>query len=207
MGYQGEAVNLWTNIWLHPKQTIQEIIDTNAQYAVIPLTILYGIWNSLTKASNNEMGDKYELSSILFGSILSGTIGGLITLYVLGWLLKISGTWLGGKATTEHLRAALAWSVIPVICALPLCFVDIALYGNEIFSSETPTITANPIPFFVLLAIQFILACWASVLMFMCIAQVQGFSFWKAIGNFMLAVVLFAAPFVLLGMMISGLRN
>ncbi len=200
-------MNLWTNIWLQPRQTIQEIIDTNAQYAVIPLAILYGIWNALSRASNNEMGDKYELSSILFGTILSGTIGGLITLYVVGWLLKISGAWLGGKATAEHLRAAFAWSIIPVICTLPLCFIGIALYGNEIFSSETPAISADPIPFFVLLAIQFILACWASVLMFICIAQVQGFSFWKAIGNFLLAAVLFVAPFFVLAMIFSAFRN
>ncbi|MDF3123514.1 YIP1 family protein [Rheinheimera sp. 1928-s] len=200
-------MNLWTNIWFQPRQTIQEIIDTNAQYAVIPLAMLYGIWDVLTKASNKEMGDKYELSAILFGATVSGIICGLITLYVLGWLLKISGSWLGGKATAEHLRAAFAWGVIPAICTLPLCFVEIALYGNEIFSSETPAISANPIPFFVLLAIQFLLACWASVLMFMCIAQVQGFSFWKAIGNFLLAAVLFVAPFFVLAMILSGFRN
>lgn len=207
MCYQGDAVNLWTNIWLHPRQSIQQIIDSNAQYAVIPLAILYGIWNALTKAGNNDLGDRFELTRILFGVTISGTIGGLITLYALGWLLKVSGSWLGGKATAEHLRAAFAWGAIPVICTLPLCFIGIALYGNEIFSSETPTISENPIPFFMLLATEYMLAFWASIVTFMCIAQVQGFSFWKAIGNFLLAAMLFVAPFFVLAMLLSGLRH
>lgn len=200
-------MNLWINIWLHPRQSIQEIVDSNAQYAVIPLAILYGIWDAITRAVRKDVGDVQELSAILLAVAVSGTIGGLITLYALGWLLKVSGSWLGGKATAEHLRAAFAWGVIPVICALPLYFIEITLYGNEIFSSETPEISENPLPFFVLVAIEVMLAFWSSVLMFTCIAQVQGFSVWKAVGNFLLAAMLFVAPFFGLAMVFSGVRN
>ncbi|KKO44464.1 hypothetical protein WG68_15530 [Arsukibacterium ikkense] len=162
--------------------------------------------NKTAKALYESLGYQQQteyLHLIMFGALLGGMAGGLISIFLFSWLLKISGRWIGGQATSEHLRAAMAWGAIPILCTLLLWVPLLALYGNAMFSSDTQRITDNLVPYFILIFLELLLAIWGVILIIKCVGQVQGFSAWRALGNVMLAILLFIVPVVLLGVLVA----
>lgn len=195
----------WKDIWFQPRRTIQDIIDTDPRYDVLPLAALVGISNALDRASLKNAGDTLDLAVIIGICVVGGAVSGLITLFLFGWLLEASGRWLGGRGSQLNLRAAMAWGSLPVICTLPLWIPQIVLYGKEIFSQEAPRIGGDPVPFTILLLVELVLAVWGVVLVLKCIGQVQGFSAWRALGNLLLATLLIVVPLLLLLVLLTVL--
>ena len=60
-----------------------------------------------------------------------GAIGGLIGVYLMGALLKITGRWIGGLGDWSAVRAAVAWAQVPAIWAILLWLPRAALLGGE----------------------------------------------------------------------------
>lgn len=192
-----QTLNPWLSIWTKPRQTIQQIVDTNPQHLVLLLAGLSGISESLDRASNRNSGDTLSLTIILPIIILIGPISGIIGLYLYGALIKWTGNWLDGKASGEEVRAAIAWATVPLVFTLPLWIPQIALLGQEIFKSQTPLLDSNLSLAIILLAlviIEFLAAVWSFFLLMHCLGQVQGFSAWKALGNAILAGLVIIIP-------------
>lgn len=189
------ALNPWTSIWTRPRATIRQIVDTDPKYMVIPLAILGGIVQAFDNASTRNLGDELPLGGIIVAALIGGPIGGLISLYLAGWFLRVTGGWLGGKANAEKVRAAIAWGQVPAIATLPLIGVQIALFGIEMFTEFTPELDANDQMLYVLLATgvgEMILGIWAIVAVIKCVAEVHEFSAWRGLGAMFLAfLVLF----------------
>lgn len=198
MSADGLPFHPFKDIWLHPRRAIQAVVDRNPEYQVMPLAVLTGISNALDRAVMKNAGDNLELPIIIGASIGGGILGGVLMLYVFGWLLKVTGKWIGGKSESENLRAAIAWGSVPIVCTLPLWIPMIFIYGKETFSSSMPTMLSNPAPYFVISAVEFVLAIWSLVASLKCIAQVQGFSSWKALGNLLLAAMAIIGPVLVL---------
>lgn len=187
----------WFTWWVKPRQTIQQIIDYDASYLAVPLILASGAFNTLNRASMRSLGDDYDLLTIILISLIAGPIGGLIGWLIFGALLKLTGDWIGGKGDGEAIKAALAWANIPVLFAGALWFIELPLYGHELFTTETPRIEAS-IPLSISLigfaVIEFIIGVWALVLYLRALGQVQGFSAWKALLNSLLAAMIVAVP-------------
>jgi len=196
-----EKSNPWTSIWFKPRKTIQQIVDTNPEQMVLMLAGLSGISQVLSRASMRNAGDTVGLSTILSLAIILGPIGGIISLYISSALLKWTGKWIGGRATVVKIRAANAWASLPSVVALIFWFPQLAVFGREIFMSSTPTLDATPALAFVLLicGVSFmILGVWQIIIGLNCLAQVQEFSVWKALGNIILAFLVIFVPLLLL---------
>jgi hypothetical protein len=56
---------------------------------------------------------------------------GIIHLDIGGAILRWTGSWFGGQASSEEVRAAIAWSSVPRIWALLLLIPELALFRNE----------------------------------------------------------------------------
>lgn len=194
-------LNPWLSIWTRPRATIQQIVDTDPERLVPLLAGVAGISNALDRASMKNLGDKFELPSILLMAVGWGVIGGIIGLLLFAALLRWTGAWIGGKASQEQLRAAIAWSNVPVIVGLPLWVAELVLFGRELFTSETPRIDADLTLTFTLLGMglaQLVLGVWALVVYLKCVGQVQGFSAWKAAWNTLIAAVVVVVPLLAL---------
>ena len=90
-----------------------------------------------------------------------------------------------------NIRAALGWSSVPVVASFLIWGPQLALFGHDIFTTETPLFDANPamlIGFLGLSLIQAIFSIWSLITMTKCIAQVQQFTAWKALANLLLAI-------------------
>jgi hypothetical protein len=119
--------NPFLTIWTRPRATIRGIVDTHPTLHVIPLAMISGVVQALNRASMRNAGDQLSTSTILIGALIGGSIGGLLGLYIGGWFVRITGKWLGGQARGEEVRAAIAWSGVPVLVTIPIWVISLAL--------------------------------------------------------------------------------
>jgi len=124
----------WISIWTNPGPTIRDIIDTNPKLAFRSLSFIYGLSFLLPYTISLAVYLKsYLFLSFLLPLIIAPFFGALL-IYFYSWILRFTGKWLGGKAPKEHVRAAFAWSCVPL---LPQIFLTILVFllafqaGNE----------------------------------------------------------------------------
>jgi Yip1-like protein len=203
------ALNPWTSIWTRPRETIRWLVANRLESQIIGLAMLAGIAQALDRASTKNLGDQFGLPAIVAFCLIFGVLGGGLSLYLSGFLIHFSGRWLGGHGSLPEIRTAIAWSSVPKIAALLMIIVQIALLGQENFTSKTPSIDGNAPMIAALLAIsvvEVILGIWSLVLLFKCVGEVQGFSAWKGIGNVLLAGLLILGPMLLIALAFYAMK-
>jgi len=204
------TMNPWFSMWTRPRSTMQQIIDTNPERLVLLVAALSGISEALDRASMKNLGDRMDLSVILMIAAIGGPLGGIVGMYIAGALLRWTGKWIGGTASPINIRAAVAWSSVPVIWSLLLWVPEIGLFGKELFTRETPIIDSSQNLLYLLLgfgAIEVVIGVWALVIFLKCLGQVQGFSAWKALGNTLLAALVVIVPIAVLVVGLAALSK
>ena len=177
-------INPWKEVWLHPRNTIKAILKYDPKYMVLPLAALAGIANN---ALDFEMMDGIIGGSSFIGSAFVAAILGIVSLYISGFLLSLTGKWIKGKANALKLRAAIAWSGVPVVASLVL-FIPLFFALNSDLSG---IIGLSSI-------VLIVLGLWSLVLQVGMISEIQKFSIWKAILNIILAFIVILIPFLFL---------
>lgn len=189
-------------IWTRPRETVRALVAESPELHVILLTCLAGIGESLDRASVRSLGDRESLPVIFAMALLWGPLGGLLALWLWSHLIRWTGRWIGGTASREALRTALAWAMVPVVCGLLLWIPELLLFGSDLFTEATPRLDAKPallVPFLGFLAVEIALAVWTAVLLCNTVAEVQGFrSAWRGLGNLVLACAVFLVALLLL---------
>ena len=196
-------------IWTTPRETVRRIIERDPAYGVILITCLLGLDRSLSNAMNRNLGDRFSTSSILLLACVLGPLGGLLTLWIGSYLIRWTGTWLGGTASRAHLRTAMAWSGIPALVAMPLWIPELLVFGSELFTAETSRIDDSPAKLALLVGfslIELVLGIWSFVLLCHTVAEVQTYrSAWRALSNLVLAGLVAVVPIVLLAFLLMSL--
>ena len=193
-------------MWTKPRTTIQSIVERDAERSIMLLASLSGISQALDKASTKNVGDTYPLFAVLLLAITGGVISGIVTLYIGGFLLKHAGHWLGGKASGDHVRAAIAWSSVPVAWGLLIWIPELLIFGKDLFTSAGESIAAQPALYFSFLAVELVIAIWAVVIFLKSLGQVHGFSAWRALGASLIAIGLILAPLLLIAFAIGAVK-
>lgn len=192
---------VFTLIWTEPRMIFQYIIEKKYKKYFLLLVVLAGIANALDRASLQDKGDKSELSTILFGSIIGGALLGWLSFYIYSALLSWTGKWISGKGNTEMLYRSLIYSQLPTIVALFFVALQILLYGKSVFTSELPFFGSSlflQILFYFLIICEVALGIWSFVLTIVGISEVQKFSIGKALLNILLAILVIIIPILLL---------
>lgn len=128
----------WLKIWVQPHATIRAIVDSHTMRHVPLVAAHVGILNLLQQASNRSWGDMLSVFVMLLITFIDESVVGIVGVYISGALLRWTGSWFDGKATTDEVCAAVAWSALPNIAARVIWLPLLALYGAEMFSSVTP---------------------------------------------------------------------
>jgi hypothetical protein len=153
------------------------------------------------------LGDSLSMPMIFLVAAVVGPLGGLLALCIGGSLLRWTGSWIGGAGTSNQIRSAMAWSTVPVIWALILWIPELALFGNELFTSETPVLDSS-LPLTLLLVlfgiIEITIGVWALVVFLKCLGEAQGFSAWKALGNGALMLGVILIPIIVLAVAVTA---
>ena len=186
-------------MWTRPRRTMRAILETNPRRFVIPLAVLSGFGSALDRASGRSIGDGNTLPvwAIILLCVVAGALGGLLTVYGGGWLLRLSGGWLGGGGSYVGVRSALAWSSVPLIWSLLLWPPELALIGREMFTTATPTLDAYPVlwlPFGLLILLEVVIGIWAFVVFLKALGEAHGFSAWRSLAAAAIAAGLVLIP-------------
>jgi hypothetical protein len=172
---------------------------------VVPLAAISGIANMLEYAIGNSWGDTLLLPAILAIVLMIGPILGCFGMYLGGLIYRWSGGILGGKASSEEVRAAIAWSSIPSIASGLLSIPIIFIFGSETFTTETPRFDAyvqNTRSIGLLLSLVLIglglasigLFLWRIFLLLRCLAEVHRFSSWRACTALLIPAAILLVP-------------
>ena len=195
------AVNPWISILKEPRKTIRMIVETNPKKGFYFLAGITVFSDYLMSAGRYfiSFNMSFFLTSV-FMLILSPFLGALL-FYIVGWVLKITGGWLNGHAPSDQLRAVVAWANVPRIIVLFLAFVLLLFAPGYYF---TPLIS-GPVFLFIRF-ILFITWIWQIVIFVVGISEVQKFSIGKAIGNYLLNLLVFFVFFLLVGFLVGFVR-
>jgi hypothetical protein len=205
-------------MWTKPRETMRRIVHYNPKQDVHLLAALHGLvlalmgvlyaFLGITLFSNLyyelpvvREGVPSALPSISFTALaigigicaVAGPIAGLINLYLYGWLLRVTGSWLGGKAYPTEVRAALAWSAVPrlwgaILLVFQLALIVYVLYANAV-NTYIPTTTLL-VTLGIIFAIQFTISVWWLIVLLKCLGEVHGFSAWKALLAGIISIVM-----------------
>jgi Yip1 domain len=175
--------NPWATIWTRPRATIRRIVETDVRYQVTFLAILSGalIWLE-RRWSNPSTAAAFPMLVVI--AVIVGALLGIVELYVNGALLKWAGAALGGVGSYPEVRAALAWSRVPVIVAVSIGVLAILL-GTDGPMLGGPEISSSGVSVTLLHAV---LVLWGFIVMLKCVGEVHRFSAWRALGSILLLV-------------------
>lgn len=185
------------SIWYKPRKTIRKIISTHPTHLVIVFAVLAGIGQAINRAVQKSPGDAFSLWELIGMCIIGGSIGGIFYLYIAGGLFRWTGSWFGGQASSEDVRAAIAWSTVPATVSNFLWIPLIIVYGHEMFTIYTISVYTNPrLSFFIIVVglIQYWLTIWSLILYVICISEVHQISGWKTIGSLLSGGLVLVLP-------------
>lgn len=193
--------NYWYSIWLKPRDTIRDIVDTNPARNILLLAVLGGISQTLSSSASLGFGEMMGLNEIFMVSVLSGPFAGLFYLFVVGWLLHYLLLRLGGTAPITETRTVIAWSWAPIVSTLPLWGVKYILFQKELFLIEKPFLESQPILGFVFGIFQFVditLAIWTVVILVAGFSEVHKTSIGRTFSAFLILNLIMLVPSMLI---------
>ena len=203
----------WIAIWMSPRETIKKIVSRDPTSQVIMLGALAGglsLTNFFLAMALSPVAPAHSqlnayLPIVTLASPFLGAAIGVLTLYINAFLLDWSGRTLGGAGNAVTVRAAVAWSSVPIICLSAVTLLLLLGTGtwNALgLSMPDPNAAAEAVaaaknPFTVTRGIEAIISIWSFILMLNGVAEVHRFSLWRALGAAVLpSVILGGITFV-----------
>lgn len=197
-----EPLNPWFSMWMRPRQTIRQVIETDPRQHVLLVTALGGACDII----DPELIADESLNIILakfIGQMLFGAAVALVGLFLMGWMVKVVARWFGGVGTALHTRAAIGWGYVPVAWLLPLMIVlNIVVLANPIDAENGDFIVAM----YVIAALMMLsVGIWQLIVTSCAVAEVYQFTGFGGFGVLLLAglivgsvLFLLALPFIVM---------
>lgn len=213
-----DYLNPWVSMWMRPRQTVRQMLNTEPTKYVLLLAALGGVSSAMDEVTEACIGEDLPFRiGVLAGCAIVGAIFGVVWLYVYGWATGLVGRWLDGVGTATELRTAIAWSQIPSIWLLPINFgfaAAVAILGPEnMFAGMAEAVQAEggfdismfPPWILALAAGGIIIGLWQIVITCQSVGEAHQFSSGKGFVTLLLSglmlggiVILIVLPFVLI---------
>jgi len=157
----------WLHVWIRPAQVIRHYLNhTNPTRNMHIISIIAGIIFVLDVASGESLGEVYPLLWIFLAAIPIGIVAGLLMLYGLGYIFTKTGKMFGGVGSWNDMLVVMTRAIhVPNIILGFLWIPDLLLFGQEMFTYETPRIDASPVLTAICSArgvLESILSVWAT---------------------------------------------
>lgn len=181
MAQSEDAVAPFFRIWIAPRDTIRQIVDTDPRRSVLALAALSGALSGLEGSWLSAMSGPHTMSALwpflVAVKVVLYAIWGIVGLYLAGWIITAACRLFGGVAAVVQTRAAIAWSSIPGIAATGLGVIAI-LAGIVTPHTLAPGKFSFP-PGLAILSGA--LGLWGLVVELKCLGEVNRFSAWRAL--------------------------
>ena len=182
--------NPWLRMLVRPKKTILAITDKDPNYRIWVLSTLYGFVALLGMGQNFTIGTILPFHLIVLLAVVLAPYCGYLLFSLMAFFIMHTGRWLGGKGSFLHIRAAIAWSNVPVVFNILMWIVLLFYFRDAIFLQFPGSylLTNGEVLFlFALFLLQVIAMVWILGLYVSALSAVQKFSLWRAIFNILLA--------------------
>ena len=127
-------------ILYRPRETMRRVLDAGRDRWTAQIVILAFLSTAISDPDTRQITRVLPdlsmgavLALIALALILTPVIW-LLFLYVIGWIATMVGRWLGGQGPVADVRAALAWSLVPVIWSV-IVRIPLAIYSAR-FKTE-----------------------------------------------------------------------
>ena len=194
----------WIGILFRPRETIRALLDNNRGGHVQLLAVLEGMAVALSLSSGVFGDDPSQLSftRTLLSVLAFGSAAGLIVLYLLSWLIAVTGRRIGGIAAPSHIRVALSWGAIPVAWSLVLKLPALVLLRGAVFTADYDSVRNFSLVQAMALSVSdagsIVAGLWGLITVVKSVNETQRFSGRRAYATFALAAVVFITPDVIL---------
>ena len=192
----------WLTIWTRPRETIQRILSDNPKQGLWRLATICGFVSLLSGFQSLSMGSQVELWVIFLVSLIFAPIWGYILFSVWSGVMTWVGRLFKGNGDFQGIRAAYAWSCVPVLVNALLWIVMIVFFGSALFIEGGTTFQTFPLGMGILLSLlllgKVIMSIWSLVIYLNALAEVQQFSVLRAIGNIVVSGIIFVIAFGIL---------
>lgn len=187
--------SVWLSIWAHPRATIRRIVTENPKRNLWLLAWIYGFSALLGSFQSFSLGSSLGLLSMIILAVVLAPIWGYIVFSVWSWVVLWTGKWLKGAGSFQTVRAAYAWSNVPIIVSDFVWFVMLVMFGAGLFVMQSGGTAISQGPAIVLLGLllaKVVISIWSLVIYLNTLAEVQRFSVLRAIGNVIIAAIILA---------------
>jgi hypothetical protein len=191
-----DSVALFFKIWIAPRDTIRQIVDSDPRRHVIAIAALSGALSSLEGSWLGAMSEPRAMAALwplmVALKVVLFAVWAIVGLYVAGWMITAACRVLGGLANSVQTRAAIAWASIPGIAATGLGVIGL-LAGIVTPRALRPGAFSFPPELMILSAI---LGAWGLVLELKCVGEVNHFSAWRALAAQLIVLAVLVAIIV-----------
>jgi len=209
-----EPLNPWFAIWVQPRATMRQILDSDPRRLVHTLAALGGAVKGFQFTVPPALADPAEPGAILgikMAIAIVGAILSLAMLYLYGFLMRATGGWLAGRGDFTAVRSAIAWANVPTIWSALLLVPLVAFRGIAGLNFDPGTMMQEPgaaILLVPLVTLTVLITGWQIVVFLKCLGEAHAFSAWRALGAaFFAALILGAAvviPIALVAFLVVG---
>lgn len=183
------SANPWVNIWVRPRQTMRAILNTNPRRWIILLALLSGLVSTLVLWLEYPQRQDYHQPIFIIALLVFGSLVGLLHLYFASWLLRLTGSWIGGKGTFTEVKSAVGWGYYPFIVVGILNILALLLFKY-------------PVLYFVMIMIYLAVAIWAMIIYFKLLGEAHQFSAWRALAAALIMSALVFATVIIIFILI-----
>lgn len=198
-------------MWCNPRSTIRGIVERNPKQSLWILAFIYGFTTLLNGFQSFPIAMRIGLIPMFAVTLVLAVVWGYVFFAIWSWAILLTGKLFKGKASFATVRAAYAWSCVPLLGNVVLWLILVILFGSLLFFGPQPNLmlTGPQVTLlFLLLLGKVVFSIWSLVLYLQALAEVQSFSVLRSIGNVIVATiflaVLIAIPLFFLGFGISS---
>ncbi|HKB79709.1 MAG TPA: YIP1 family protein [Thermoanaerobaculia bacterium] len=128
-------------ILYRPRQTMRRVLDAGRDRWVIQIVILAFVCASVSDSDFRTLGralpglTAVSVIAIALVALIAGSLAWLLLLALFAWIVTAVGRMIGGSGTAADVRAALAWSLVPVIWSVAYR-IPVAIYKSRIVATS-----------------------------------------------------------------------
>lgn len=178
----------WISVWTRPRETIRLILQ-NPKQSIWILAFIYGINSLLNVFQSYPLALHTGIGAMVLITLVVAPFWGYLFFYIWSKVVFWCGKLLKGEGDFPSIRAAYAWSCVPLTGNLPLWILLIFFYSRFLFFGTQDQVvnSGSVLLLFLILIGKLVFSIWAIVLYLQMLSEVQQFSILRAIANVVIA--------------------
>lgn len=177
-------LNLFFEVWIHPRKVIQLILENKPGYFVWPIVITSSFLGALHPSRLFSMSNYLSFPSSLFAEVIIGCLLGILFFFIYSGVVLWIGNWSGGKGTYLEVTTACAWAYPPFFGSLFFDFLRQIQNLKMVFQGgvDLKYLLTAPMADWhhIFTAISYLFGFWVLVLTVINVSEAHKISIWKS---------------------------